>query len=469
MKLISCYIENFGAIAKKQIGFDERLTSVCEENGCGKTTLAAFLEAMFYGMDSDRANSREFGARRHFYPFTGGRFGGNVVFSAGGNVYKIERYFDEKSESKDSVTVYKNNELQAGSDGQIGEKIFGIDKPSFERTIFIDAREIEIASTGSINAKLNRFLEGGTDETNAENALLRLEKTAKEYKKSRAGNDLITQENDRLLELNEKIANFENIKASLPEKYRLLAEYDGELQALQKSLDGRQKAALLQKDWEQYDAYLSAAATSEKTMRETEEKYPFGIPSSAEIGAVKKALSAREALKGQAVRPLSEEDAAALSSMRRKYAEGVPAETELAELAEKINALSAAETELKLEENAESAEYENSLREKFAAGVRGDRRDRRRRSGCRPRRKGIRPDPRLRYRARRADARGQVCFRKEKVPRRNDRFRPRRRGGNRNDLFLPRRRRGPARRGRTRPYRNGIRLSEQENRRAPLL
>ena len=236
MKLISCYIENFGAIAKKQIGFDERLTSVCEENGCGKTTLAAFLEAMFYGMDSDRANSREFGARRHFYPFTGGRFGGNVVFSAGGDVYKIERYFDEKSESKDSVTVYKNNELQAGSDGQIGEKIFGIDKPSFERTIFVDAREIEIASTGSINAKLNRFLEGGTDETNAENALLRLEKTAKEYKKSRAGNDLITQENDRLLELNEKIANFENIKASLPEKYRRLAEYDSELQALQKSL-----------------------------------------------------------------------------------------------------------------------------------------------------------------------------------------------------------------------------------------
>ena len=372
MKLISCYIENFGAIAKKQIGFDERLTSVCEENGCGKTTLAAFLEAMFYGMDSDRANSREFGARRHFYPFTGGRFGGNVVFSAGGDVYKIERYFDEKSESKDSVTVYKNNELQAGSDGQIGEKIFGIDKPSFERTIFIDAREIEIASTGSINAKLNRFLEGGTDETNAENALLRLEKTAKEYKKSRAGNDLITQENDRLLELNEKIANFENIKASLPEKYRRLAEYDSELQALQKSLDGRQKAALLQKDWEQYDAYLSAAAASEKTMRETDEKYPFGIPSSAEIGAVKKALSAREALKGQAVRPLSEEDAAALSSMRRKYAEGVPAETELAELAEKINALSAAETELKLEENAESAEYENSLREKFAAGVPDD-------------------------------------------------------------------------------------------------
>ncbi len=58
MKLISCYIENFGAITKKEIRFEENLTSICEENGFGKTTLASFLEAMFYGMSSDRANSK---------------------------------------------------------------------------------------------------------------------------------------------------------------------------------------------------------------------------------------------------------------------------------------------------------------------------------------------------------------------------------------------------------------------------
>ena len=61
MKLISCYIESYGAIKKKNIVFDGNLTSVCEANGYGKTTLASFLEAMFYGMDSDRANSKDFG------------------------------------------------------------------------------------------------------------------------------------------------------------------------------------------------------------------------------------------------------------------------------------------------------------------------------------------------------------------------------------------------------------------------
>ena len=196
MKLISCYIENFGAITKKDIRFEENLTSICEENGFGKTTLASFLEAMFYGMSSDRANNKEFGMRRHFNPFAGGKFGGNVVFSYGKDRYKIERYFDEKSDTKDSLTLYKNGELYNDFGDKIGEKIFGIDKPSFERTIFIDAHEIEISSTGSINAKLNNFVEGSTDDTNTEKALDRLDKAAKEYKKTKSGNDLISKENN---------------------------------------------------------------------------------------------------------------------------------------------------------------------------------------------------------------------------------------------------------------------------------
>ena len=90
-------------------------------------------------MESDRANSK-FGARRHFNPFGGGLYGGNVLFSVGEDVYKVERTFDAKSESKDAVTVYKNGERfdGFGADGKIGEAIFGIDQESFERTIFLD-------------------------------------------------------------------------------------------------------------------------------------------------------------------------------------------------------------------------------------------------------------------------------------------------------------------------------------------
>ena len=58
MRLKSCHIINFGKFSDKDIFFDGGLTSICRENGYGKTTLAAFLEAMFFGMDSTRKNSK---------------------------------------------------------------------------------------------------------------------------------------------------------------------------------------------------------------------------------------------------------------------------------------------------------------------------------------------------------------------------------------------------------------------------
>ena len=369
MKLISCYIENYGSIKKESIIFDKNLTSICEENGYGKTTLASFLEAMFYGMDSDRANSKEFGERRHFNPFGGGRFGGNVVFSIGKDTYKIERYFDEKSESKDSLTVYKNSELSTIFGLQPGEKIFGIDKQSFERTIFINAREIEISSTGSINAKLNNFVEGSTDDTNTEKAIERLDKSAKEYKKSRAGNDLISKENDYLLQLNEKISNAVNIKASLPEKYDRLTECEKQLQKLQKSLEDAQKADLLLKDWEQYDFYVSNAQASKKEMEEIGERNPFGIPSSDELETLRDAVSAKTTLKKQTTKFLSSDEKATLSSLKEKFLNGVPGEVELLDLAAKIDKATTQEAELRSEESVSPTEYEGYLRKKFTENI----------------------------------------------------------------------------------------------------
>lgn len=324
---------------------------------------------MFYGMDSDRANSKEFGERRHFNPFGGGRFGGNVVFSIGKDTYKIERYFDEKSESKDSLTVYKNRELSTIFGSQPGEKIFGIDKQSFERTIFITAREIEISSTGSINAKLNNFVEGSTEDTNTERALERLDKSAKEYKKSRAGNDLITKENGYLLQIDEKISNAANIKASLPEKYDRLTDCEKQLQKLQKSLEDAQKADLLLKDWEQYDSYVSNAQASKKEMEEIEGRNPFGIPSSDELAILRDAISAKTTLQKQTTKFLSPDEMEMFSSLKKKFLNGVPTEADMLDLAARIDKVTIQEAELRSEESVSPTEYEGYLRKKFTENI----------------------------------------------------------------------------------------------------
>ena len=48
MRLISCHIENFGKLSDFSCEFSGGLNIICEDNGWGKSTFAAFIRAMFY-------------------------------------------------------------------------------------------------------------------------------------------------------------------------------------------------------------------------------------------------------------------------------------------------------------------------------------------------------------------------------------------------------------------------------------
>lgn len=43
MRLLRCHIENFGTLSDYDFDFSSGLTTICEENGFGKSTFAAFI------------------------------------------------------------------------------------------------------------------------------------------------------------------------------------------------------------------------------------------------------------------------------------------------------------------------------------------------------------------------------------------------------------------------------------------
>ena len=158
MKLISCYIENFGNINCRSFEFGAGLTSFCEHNGYGKTTLAAFLKAMFYGLKATTARDKELGERAHYYPFGGGKFGGNVTFERDGAIYKIERFFGKKSATEDTVRTYKGGSPSPVPE-DIGKEFFGMDEQSFMRTVFLTSADTQTGATADIGRMLNGFVD----------------------------------------------------------------------------------------------------------------------------------------------------------------------------------------------------------------------------------------------------------------------------------------------------------------------
>ena len=92
MKLISLYIENFGGLSHYGLVLEDGLTVIREDNGFGKSTLAEFIRAMFYGFPR-KGKTLDKSRRQKYAPWNGGKCGGNLIFEVDGCQYRVERTF----------------------------------------------------------------------------------------------------------------------------------------------------------------------------------------------------------------------------------------------------------------------------------------------------------------------------------------------------------------------------------------
>lgn len=177
MKLVSCHIINFGTLSNIDYNFNEKFNEFYKANGEGKSTLCEFILAMFYGLDSP--SRTKFTTRAHFAPYNKGTYGGSLKFTDNGKEYVVSRVFNPNSGAKDTYTLQidgvTNNTIK-----KLGEEIFGVDKESFMKTIFIKNADITLGSTDSINTKLNN-LAIGLDEISFSKAIEKLEDKVKLY------------------------------------------------------------------------------------------------------------------------------------------------------------------------------------------------------------------------------------------------------------------------------------------------
>lgn len=172
MRLISAHIENFGKLSDVSFEFEQGLNVIFHENGWGKSTLAAFIRAMFYGLTGAKNASILNSDRKKYRPWQGGVFGGKLVFEAKGKSYLLTRVFGgTDSEDVFELRDYPANVISTDYGTKIGEELFGIDSASFLRTIFIGQNDMVTNVTDSINSKVGRLLDDSEDLKGYETAL----------------------------------------------------------------------------------------------------------------------------------------------------------------------------------------------------------------------------------------------------------------------------------------------------------
>lgn len=365
MKLKKLHVENYGGLCGLDMTFDTGINEVFESNGYGKTTIASFIKAMFYGLAPYRANGKDFNDRRKYYPFSGGKFGGNVEFGFNGDDYRIERFFGKKSDVEDEMKVYKNAVLTDELGAVPGLKVFGLDEESFLRTLFITSEITEISSTSGINGLLGDFASdsfGGDYET----AISKLEAARKKYKAAKGNNDLISQTQAEITDLKTKIENIEKEGEALERFYSELKEAEENEKQLGKILkDASGKNVEIEK-WKTYDKMIADAEEKRERLKSFSEKYRNGLPEKTEIERAEKlALYAETAKAKREAINFSEEKKLRLQAYTRTFANGVPQDNELSSAQKHIAETSALTSESE-RLKAEIAESEKKVNPKFA-------------------------------------------------------------------------------------------------------
>lgn len=368
MKLVSCYIENYGTLSGKTVDFREDLTEFCLGNGVGKTTLASFVKAMFFGLETRRERAKEFVDREHFCPFGGGRFGGNITFDYGGKRYRIERFFDEKSDVRDQCKVYCNDVLCEDFGENIGEKVFELDKKSFEKVLFVNSSDVEISSTGNINAKLNNVLEGFSENgADFERAVAILQKRQGDLYKQR-GACRISSVKDSLKEKRARLANLQKIRDTLPQKSKMLSQTEKEIAEMNTQILSAQKQNVLCDNWQTYDAICHEHEEYENQSRHLREQFPLGWCDDKELENAERLLKEIDVLKGRMdQKTFTADDEENLSALQDEFRLGVPSEEELKIQQENVKKLSALSSRIEAFNDTKFSAGEQALRQRFAA------------------------------------------------------------------------------------------------------
>lgn len=361
MRLISCHIENFGKLHDYTIDFEKGANLICEENGWGKSTIAAFIRAMFYGLDGERKRNLEENERKRYTPWQGGVFGGQLTFEVDDKQYTVTRTFHEQEEFE--LRDANTNLLSADYSRNLGEELFKVDRTSFLRTVFIAQADCETTATDDINAKIGNLTDNSNDLNNFETASARLKDLINSLTPNRKTGSLAQRKSD-ITELERKVTAQKGIPEALQklqdrrvEELRVFNQLKEELEVVQKEQIRVSKLQRTLAKKEQWD-------NLKQEVQNSRQSFPGNIPSITDIeGAQVNESELKKTTERLAMYEMTEGEKEQLAALQLLFHKGALEESAVAEQLNNVKELSRVKNEL-FQEQLKQAEQKAGQEQK---------------------------------------------------------------------------------------------------------
>lgn len=349
MRLISCYIENFGKLSKFSYDFNHGLNIIEKENGWGKSTLAAFIKAMFYGLEYNR--KKEIIDRRRYMPWNGNKFGGYIIIEKDGIQYKIQRFFG-RTDKSDKLTVYNMSKNMVTDDlgNNPGEQIWGIDRDSYEKTAFITLNDSSLLND-IISSKLGNIEDQEADMETSSKAVDLLDNEMVKIKAKRGQGGLLGDTKDTMTKLKTDLKQYKGslativeIEDSIQKEEKKLIDIDQEIT----KIEVEQSRFILYEKKQQYANLKNDFDAKTNEHNEIESFFKEKHLSEEALHHIQKEASRYTNQKEQAKQnELFGPEQIEFKKLTDIFKEGIPELSEIEECNEQITALSNQQTLLK--------------------------------------------------------------------------------------------------------------------------
>lgn len=343
MKLTGLYIENFGCLHQYELEFRDGLTVLREPNGFGKTTLAEFIRAMFYGFPR-AAKTLDKNKRKKYIPWNGGKCGGNLTFEWEGAGYRIERTFGAtpRGDSFQLIDLTTNKKSGRFSE-DIGVELFGLDADSFERSTYMpQLHDLGSLSTDSIRAKLGDLVEDANDVGNFEKAVAALKNKRSTFVPYRGNGGSVAEARTQVSCFQEELDRAEGKRKDLTAAQTQIAGLEAELEqtgaelaAVRAQITRASQSAADAAVRQQYEEML----TQHRKISEGAQMQRFaqGVPAAEDFDTARRDCERYVALNAELRSGgLSQAEQARLAELERFFAAGVPGGEELEALSGQV-------------------------------------------------------------------------------------------------------------------------------------
>jgi len=290
MRLISCHIENFGKLSELDISFQDGFNQIYEKNGWGKSTLMAFLKAMFYGFEREKKRSRGTQERRKYKPWQGGVYGGSVLFETKEVYYQIERCFG--ATPKEDQFVLRNAKtgmVTTAYGSNLGRELFQLDADSFQRTIYVSQLGCVTGATDNIHAKIGNLTQQMYDLNHFSEASELLQKKMNQLTPNRKTGEIaklqiqVYQYQNTLIDIEEKQKKSDDLQEEYLKKKEEQKQLLQEQEKLKKEFltygDKKEKEAIAMF----YRELLKQEQEKEEELEQMEEIFGGGVPQLKEM------------------------------------------------------------------------------------------------------------------------------------------------------------------------------------------